>query len=166
MARQIASAAALRRTMLQQLTTGRALVALAEMTERALIAGDPARLETITPQQRALLEQQAAHEAARQQATAELSARCGMTGAPTLTGLLPALSPVDAQALAGLRARILETSRRADSLNRSNARLLENALEFVKFNLQALTSAALKPARYGVNLAQLAAPSFYIDSKA
>ena len=53
-----------------------------------------------------------------------------------------------------------------ESQNQCNARLLENALGIVKFNLESLTTAALRPARYGVNMARLEAPSFYVDSKA
>jgi len=161
-----AFAAALRRIMQQQLTTGRSLLALAEVSEKAIVEGDTQRLETLAPQQRMLIEQQIAQENARQQATAELSARLGLEQAPTLTTLLPVLAPADAIALAALRTQILATQRRMESQNQCNAQLLENALGFVKFNLEALTTAALRPAKYGVNMARLEAPSFYVDSKA
>ena len=162
---QQAFAAALRRIMQQQLSTGRSLLALAELSEKAIIEGDTRQLEALVPQQRILIEQQLAQENARQQATAELSAKLGLNQAPTLTTLLPELSPGEAIALASLRTQILATQRRMESQNHCNAQLLENALGFVKFNLEALTSAALRPARYGVNMAQLEAPSFYIDSR-
>ena len=161
-----AFAAALRRIMQQQLTTGRSLLALAEVSEQAIVEGDIRKLETLAPQQRTLIEQQIAQENARQQATTELSARLGLDKAPTLTTLLPELTPADAIALAALRTQILATQRRMESQNQCNAQLLENALGFVKFNLEALTTAALRPARYGTNMARLEAPSFYIDSKA
>src|SRR5437763_10491979 len=102
-----AFAAALRRIMQQQLTTGRSLLALAEVSEQAIVEGDTQKLETLGPQQRILLEQQIAQENARQQATAELSARLGLEQAPTLTTLLPVLAPSDAIALAALRTQIL-----------------------------------------------------------
>ncbi len=152
--------------MQQQLATGRSLLALAEVSEKAIIEGDTRTLETLVPQQRILLEQQLAQENARQQATAELSAKLGLNQAPTLCTLLPELSPADAVALAALRTQILATQRRMESQNHCNAQLLENALGFVKFNLEALTTAALRPARYGLNMARLEAPSFYVDSKA
>lgn len=161
-----AFAAALRRIMQQQLTTGKTLLALAEVSEKAIVEGDTQKLETLAPQQRILLEQQIAQENARQQAACELSARLGLEQAPTLTTLLPMLAPSDAIALAALRTQILATQRRMESQNQCNAQLLENALGFVKFNLEALTTAALRPAKYGVNMARLEAPSFYVDSKA
>lgn len=161
-----AFAAALRRIMQQQLTTGRSLLALAEVSEKAIVEGDTHKLEALAPQQRTLIEQQIAQENARQNATAELTAKLGLDETPTLTTLLPELAPADAIALATLRTQILATQRRMDSQNQCNAVLLENALGFVKFNLEALTTAALRPARYGTNVARLEAPSFYVDSKA
>ena len=166
MSRPTAFASTLKRIMQQQLATGRALLALAEDSERAIIAGDTRTLDSIVPQQRTLLEQQSQHENLRLQATAELTARLGMDQEPTLSSLLPLVSPSDAVALAILRTQIMAIHRRMESQNKCNAQLLDNALGFVKFNLEALTTAALKPARYGVNMAQLSAPSFYIDSKA
>ncbi len=62
--------------------------------------------------------------------------------------------------------QVLETQGLLDVVNARNLRLLDNALEYVRFSLEMLTTAALKPARYGTNLAQIAAPTFYIDSKA
>jgi flagellar biosynthesis/type III secretory pathway chaperone len=165
-ARSNASPAALRRILQQQLSTGRALVALAERCERALIQGDTQMLDTLGPAQRSLLEQQAAQEAVRRQVTAELAGRLGLETVPTLSELQPSLPQSDADALSDLRDQILAAARRMDALNQGNSLLLANALEFVKFSLGALTTAALKPARYGVNFAQIATPSFYVDSKA
>jgi hypothetical protein len=159
-------ATALRRILQQELLTGRALVALARATESAIIAGDTARLDELAPQQRALLEKQAGLEVERRKAAADMAQKLRLNHVPPLSALLPALAPEDARPLAVLRRQMLETERAMDALNKSNSILLENAIGFVKFNLDALTSAALKPARYGVNLAQIAAPSFYIDSKA
>jgi flagellar biosynthesis/type III secretory pathway chaperone len=152
--------------MQQQLTTGKSLLALAQVAERAIIAGDTQKLEEIEPSQRILLEQQAEQETARQKVTADIAAALKIDRAPTLSTLLPNLAPSDAEPLAKLRSEILQTQRRMDKINRSNAVLIENALEYIRFSLGAITSAALKPARYGVNMTQLAAPAFYIDSKA
>jgi len=152
--------------MQQQLTTGKSLIVLAQLAERAIIAGDTAKLEALEPQQRMLLEQQIQQETARQKLTAEIAALLKIDRAPTLTELLPRLPRSEAEPLALLRTDILKTQRRMEKLNRSNALLLENALEFVRFSLNAITTAALKPARYGVNMARLSAPAFYIDSKA
>jgi flagellar biosynthesis/type III secretory pathway chaperone len=166
MPRPNVSLVALRRVLQEQLVTGRALVALAEASEQALIEGDALKLEGLASQQRTLLASQMEQETARQQVTRELSSALGQVRVTTMSALLPALPAVDAAPLELLRRRILDTERRMELVNQRNARLLENQLDFVKFSLHALTSAALRPARYGVNLAQLAAPSFYIDSKA
>lgn len=152
--------------MQQELTLSKGLLALAERSERAIIDGDIETLDTLEQQQRSLLDQQVALETERQLITAELAKRLKFDRVPTLTELLPALPASEATPLAVLRRQMLATQRRLDTVNKSNARLLENAIEFVKFSLGALTSAALKPARYGVNLARLSTPSFYIDSKA
>jgi flagellar biosynthesis/type III secretory pathway chaperone len=158
--------AALRRILQQQLGVGKELLALAGTMEQALIAGDVAALEALQPKQRKLLEEQTAQETARQQVTLGVSYALGMDRVPTLAAILSALPPAEAMALETLRRRILETEQEMEIVNTRNGRLLENALDFTKFSLDLLTSAALKPARYGTNLAHLAAPSFYIDSKA
>jgi flagellar biosynthesis/type III secretory pathway chaperone len=166
MERNTASPAALRRLMQQQLMTGKSLIALAQHAERAIIAGDIKKLQDLEPQQRMLLDQQIRQESARQKMTSEIAAQLKIDRMPTLLELLPRIPREDAVALASLRSEILKTQRRMDRINRSNAMLLENAMEFVRFSLNAITSAALKPARYGVNMARLSAPAFYIDSKA
>jgi hypothetical protein len=166
MPRPNASGTALRRIMQHQLSTGKILVALAEAAQQAIIDGDIVRLEELAPRQRGLLDQQIAQERARKQVTTELSHLLGQDCVPTLSSLLPAFPPAEAKALDMLRGQIVETEQQMQTLNRSCAILLDNALDCVKFGLEAITSAALKPARYGVNLAQLSRPSFYIDSRA
>ena len=161
-----ANARNLRRIMHQQHKTGGALLALATESERSIIDGDTRKLAEIEGRQRALVDQSAAQETGRQEATADLAAKLGMDPDATLSMLVPVLSSTDVIALTTLRAQIVAVQSRTETQNRCNARLLENALGFVKFNLEALTTAALRPARYGVNLARLEAPSFYVDSKA
>src|SRR5689334_2131625 len=134
--RYSASVAALRRTMQQQLATGNALVVLAQIAEKAIIAGNAPELDTLTPRQKALLDRQIALESARQQITLELSHALGMDRAATLSMLLPALPRVEASALQSLRREIVETERKMDALNRRNALLLEHALEYVKFSME------------------------------
>src|SRR5690242_18647118 len=85
LARSNASIAALRRTMQQQLATGSALMVLAQIAEKAIIAGNALELETLTPRQKGLLDRQIALESARQQITLELSNALGMDRAATLS---------------------------------------------------------------------------------
>ena len=63
MAQTTASASALRRLMQQQLTTGKSLLALAQLTERAIIAGDTRKLEALEPESRAYTGQRRAEYA-------------------------------------------------------------------------------------------------------
>ena len=79
---------------------------------------------------------------------------------------LPVLPAREQEPLRRLRLQLIDIHQQLERSNRRNRLLLENALDFVRFSLDALTTAALQPARYGTNLAQIAAPSFYIDSKA
>ncbi len=158
--------ATLRRLLQQELTLGKQLAVLAEAESEAIIGNDIGRLEEIQREQRHCLEQMAALEAARMAATRDLAGMLGLDAEPTLSGLLPRLSPREREALDRLRRHLLETQARLEELNARNRRLLEIALEYVRFSLELLTTAALQPARYGTNLASVATPAFYIDSKA
>ncbi len=156
----------LRRILQQELLLGKQLVALAEEESEVIIRGDVSRLAALEMEQRHCVEEQTGLENARMTATRTLAFALGMERIPTLSGLLPALPARDQDVISQLRVQLLETQGRLDSLNVRNRGLLENALEYVRFSLDALTTATLQPARYGVNLACVAAPAFYIDSKA
>jgi len=123
-------------------------------------------LPALEERQRQVLEQQRHQETARIAATRNLAWGLGLERVPPLSELLEALTPQDAGALAQLRDKLLDTHTQLERLNARNRILLNNMLEYVRYSLDVLTSAALQPARYGTNLTQIAAPSFYIDSKA
>ena len=61
--------------------------------------------------------------------TVEIATQLKIDRVPTLLELLPRIPRADAVALASLRTEILKTQRRMDKINRSNAVLLENAME-------------------------------------
>jgi hypothetical protein len=166
MPRPTTSIATLRRILQQELLSGKILVALAEESSVIIIAGDASKLPAIEERQRKVLEQQRHQETARIAATRNLAWGLGLERVPPLSELLKALTPHDAETLAQLRSNLLETQSQLERLNARNRLLLDNMLEYVRFSLEVLTSAALQPARYGTNLTQVAAPSFYIDSKA
>lgn len=156
----------LRRILQQELLSGKTLIALAEEAGEAIIAGDAERLPAIEARQKQALEQQRAQETARIAVTRELAWGLEIQRLPSLSELMQALPPREAESLSLLRTQLLETHLRLEKVNSRNRLLLENMLDYVRFSLQALTTAALQPARYGTNLTQVAAPSFYIDSKA
>lgn len=166
MPRPHTNSSALRRILQQELLVGRRMVALAEEESEALIAGDVPRLTPLLIEHQQTLEQQEVLETARQSATRELAWACGQERATTLLDLLPALPAREQDALSQLRVQLLETHGQLEVLNRRNRDLLETSLDIVRYSLDALTSAALQPARYGTNIARIAAPAFYIDSKA
>ena len=166
MPRPNTSPAALRRILQQEATLGKRLLALAQEESEVIIADNVPRLTVLQAEQQQCLKEQESLEQARMIATRDLAWALGMERAPTLLGLLPAL-PIPHQAeLRALRAELLALHQQLEIAQARNRRLIDNALEYVRFSLDLLTDAALQPARYGANLARLSAPTFYIDSKA
>src|SRR5262249_34923624 len=147
----------------EEVQLGKRLLALAEEETEVIIANDLSRLAALKLEQRHCVERQAALEAVRQSATRDLACATGMDQVPTLNSLLATLPVHDQETLSQLRVHLLEIQGRLDLLNARNRQLLENALDYVRFSLDAITTAALQPARYGTNLAQLSTPAFYID---
>lgn len=157
----------LRRILQQELVLGKQLLALGAEETEVLVAANVARLQEIECEQRKCIDSQRLLETARMTLCRELAIGLCLDRIPkTLAELLPALPTRDQEALAKLRLELLEVHRQLENQNTRNRLLLNNALAFVKFSLNAVTTAVLKPARYGANLVRLSAPSFYIDSKA
>lgn len=160
------SPAALRRILQQELAIGKRLLGLAQEESEVLIGNDVARLTVLqAEQQQCLLEQQNL-EKSRALAARDLAWALGLERVPPLSGLLPSLPAREQTELSGLRAELLACHQQLEIVQARNRRLIDNALEYARFSLELLTNAALQPARYGANLARIAAPTFYIDSKA
>lgn len=166
MAKQATSPATLRRILQEELQLGSRMVALAEAEMEAIIAHDIPRLNALEAEQQKCIKLQTVQEKARIAVTRELAGMLGLERFPTLSELLPLLPPREQEALQRLRTQLLETQETLQNLNQQNRVLLDHALDFVRFSLELLTSAVLRPARYGTNLASIAAPTFYLDSKA
>jgi hypothetical protein len=156
----------LRRVLQQELALGKRMIALAETMTDLLVNQETERLAALEAEQRECREQHEALEQARIAVTRSLAGALGLEGLPTLSELLPLLPAREQEPLKRLRSELLTMQETLARLNARNRRLLDNALEYVRFSLELLTSAALQPARYGTNLASVAAPTFYIDSKA
>jgi hypothetical protein len=166
MHRPPASPANLRRILQNQLAIARRLEALAEKTTEALVANDVERLREIGEAQRSNLEQQAELEETRATVAKDLAAAIGRPEGERLVDLLPHLPEREAESLDWLRRQIIESGTRIGAMNEKNRRLLDVALDVSRNSIDIITSAALQPARYGTNLAAMATPTFYVDSKA
>ena len=156
----------LRRVLQSELKIGQSLLALVDSEAQLLIANNAVALAALEAEQQACMAKQNALGAERQAIVGELAARFAIPVPRTLTDLLAHLDDRDARSLQTLRARLLAVHTTLANRNAQNRCLLDNALDYVRFSLDALTDAALKPARYGTNLAALAAPTFYLDNKA
>ncbi len=166
MPKTVPNTSTLRRILQQQLAIGKRLETLAVETAEAIVLNDVTRLSAIGAEQRQCVSQQATLEESRMAAARELAWAMGCERVPTLSELLPLLPTREQEPLNRLRLQILETATRLNAQNERNRVLLDNAIDIVRFTLDLVTTTALRPARYGTNLAALAAPTFYIDSKA
>ena len=166
MQKQNASPAALRRLLQQHLKLSRGLIELAERQTEALVAGDAPRLNALEAAQAECVAQQQALDLERNALTRDLAFALGFERVPSLSELLPHFSAREQTEFAALRDELLAAQATLESLKTRNLLLLENALEYVNFSVDVLTTAILQPARYGANLTHIAAPAFYIDSKA
>ena len=166
MQKQTANPAALRRILQRHLKLGRELIELAERQTEALVCNDVPRLNALEAAQKQCVTQQDTLDLERGVATRELSFALGMERIPSLSELLPHFPARDRAAFETLRGELLAAQTTLESLKNRNLLLLESALETTNFSIDALTSAILQPARYGANLTHIAAPAFYIDSKA
>ncbi len=156
----------LRRILQEELQVGKRMIALVEAESAAIVHHNIAQLNALEGELHRCMEQQTALEESRRVVTRELAWSYGEERMLTLAELLPLLPPREQEALKRLRDQLLETEEILQNLNRRNRTLLDHAMEFVRFSLDAITTAVLKPARYGTNLTKLAAPTFYVDSKA
>ena len=166
MARATSNIAALRRILQQEVISGNSLIALAEEASASIINGETDKLAPLEQRQRQVLDQQRIQESARISATRDLAWGLKLDRVPPLSELIGVLPPTDASDLAKLRGQLLELHTHLERVNSRNRLLLDNMLAYVHFSLDVLTSAALQPARYGTNLTQVSAPTFYVDSKA
>jgi|SRR5579871_4399501 len=166
MSRRNVSPTALRRLLQEELRLCKNLLALAEQQTDALVANKVHDLTRLQAEQQRCIEQQRALEKERTAVVRNLAWEVGLERVPTLRNLLPNLPQREQEPMEQLRLQLLEVHADLGRVHKRNRHLLESALNYVRFSLEVLTSAALKPARYGTNLTRIAAPTFYIDSKA
>ncbi len=166
MASLTSQVSSLRRILAGQLQASLQLKRLAEDLSQALVAGRPDLISAAQPDQRRWIETQTALEAGRAALAGEIARTLGVPTPGTLLEVLRLLPPVERRDLVTLRRRLLAAQRELVQLSEQNQLLLETALDITQVHLQAITTAVLKPAPYGANLAQIRSASFYIDSRA
>ena len=166
MTKRNANPATLRRLLQEELQVSKVLLVLAEQQTDVLVANDVPGLKRLQAEQQRCIDRRRVLEQERIAAVRELAWEAGLDRVPTLKNLLPALPAREQEAMERLRQQLLKVHADLGRVHKRNRGLLESALNYVRFSLHSLTSAALKPARYGTNLNRLTAPAFYIDSKA
>lgn len=160
------------RVLKEELILGRKLLSLGKAQLEALIANDVARVSAIAVESRELAARQEAMERERAAAAQALARAVGLETSSeevpsyALTQIAAHLPKSDAQKLDSLRREIIAVSTELVTINDQNRRLLETALDYVRFSLNTLAGLALRPARYGANPNAIATPTFYIDHKA
>ncbi len=155
----------LRRILQQELALGKRMALITQDETDALVENNAALVATLESELRQCMSQHAVLEACRVNAIRELAWAMQMQTLPTFGNLLAELPAKDSESLEKLRDEIMNTQRVLEILNARNRVLLDNLLEYVRFSLNAITSAALQPARYGSNLVRIATPAFYVDSR-
>ena len=111
-----------------------------------LVRGKPVELEAINREEESLLLQGKELEHRRAKATAGLVTACGLANAaPTLDELADAAEPDDAEQLLTLKTAFAAVLKELTRLNAVNAKLTEQALAFVNYNLNLLTRRQAEP---------------------
>lgn len=85
--------------------------------------------------------------------------------ATSLKTLAGHLIPGDERQLLQIRDEILTLDDKLHRIGLTNRSLLESALDYIRFSLQAIADVALRPAKYGFNPNIQNTPTFYIDQK-
>ncbi len=156
----------LRRNLQHQLILARKLIRLSQEQTRALVSNDIVQIAVLETTVRESLSQQEGLEETRLQCTLEIAKALGLPPEATLVQVLPKLPPSDQRVLRQQRQEILKAHHELRALKEQNLHLLQNALDYVQFSLEAISSVAFKPSKYGTNLAALSSPSLLLDSRA
>ena len=124
----------------------RHMLELSENKKNVLVRGKPVELEAINREEESLLLQGKELEHRRAKATAGLVTACGLANAaPTLDELADAAEPDDAEQLLTLKTAFAAVLKELTRLNAVNAKLTEQALAFVNYNLNLLTRRQAEP---------------------
>ena len=158
--------ALLRRNLQQELVLAKRWLVLSQQESDALIRNDVQQLDGLQEALQRCFAEQEALEQARQLTLREMATALGISSPIKLPALIQSLPARDRSELAALRSQLLAVHRRIEIVQACNQRLLDNALEYVRYSLELLTDEAIRLPRYGYNLTRISAPAFFIDSRA
>lgn len=124
----------------------RHMLELSESKKNVLVRGKPAELEAINREEEALLIKGSELEHRRAKATAFLVTAWDLTNTnPSLDELAELAMPDDGERLRTLKQEFAATLKELSRLNAVNAKLTEQALAFVNYNLNLLTRRQAEP---------------------
>jgi hypothetical protein len=164
-----AQAQALHRALKQQLSLGHKLAECFRSLSESIVSRNVDQVVALVDECGRIQAKDALAEQARRNASASLAIAVGMKTdeePPSLSQLTRRIPPSDAATLRAVarEIRALDAELRANM--EQNRTLLQNALEFIEFSLNAITSAAMQPLGYGANRAVAITPTFYLDQRA
>ena len=124
----------------------RYMLELSGNKKNILVRGKPVELEAINREEESLLLKGKELEHRRAKATAVLVTACGLTNdKPTLAELADVAEPETAAQLLTLKTEFAAVLKDLTRLNAVNAKLTEQALAFVNYNLNLLTRRQAEP---------------------
>lgn len=117
-----------------------ALLKLSRQKQEALVAGEVAALEVLTKQAELLIREAGIAEAAKTEAVAKLSASLKLAEqSPSLIQLRQFAEPAVAESLETMEIKLNTILHEVKAVNELNTKLLQNALNFVNYNINLLT---------------------------
>lgn len=125
------------------------LLKLAEKKTDVLVRHDTAQLSALTEEEGKLAEQSKQLARVREQYAAKLDEALGLAANASLEEAEKLLSEPQAAQLADIRARLKETVMQLMLRNGINQKLIENALEYINFNLELMAGPAPEASVYG-----------------
>jgi len=125
------------------------LLKLAEKKTDVLVRHDTAQLSALTEEEGKLAEQSKQLARVREQYAAKLNEALGLAANASLEEAEKLLSEPQAAQLADIRARLKETVMQLMLRNGINQKLIENALEYISFNLELMAGPAPEASVYG-----------------
>lgn len=125
------------------------LLQLAEKKTEYLIGNDTARLSAINQEESKMAEQGKQLARVREQYAAELNKALGLSADASLEEAEKYLPEQQALELADIRKKLKETVMKLMLRNGINQKLIENALEYIRFNLELMAGPAPETSVYG-----------------
>ena len=125
------------------------LLSIAEKKTEYLVENDTALLSGITQEENQLVEQTKQLSKVREQFIVKLCEAMGVTNKGSIEDIKVHLSKAQASTLGDIQKKLKETVMKLIVRNGINQKLIENALKYINFNLEIMTSPAPEVPVYG-----------------